>query len=418
MDLITKLKDEDPCPAFSLFEEGIGGRIKVRPEDFQVEEIPWRDPTGEGNHLHVLLEKTATSHGELMSVVAKAFGCDSRDVGYAGMKDKAAVTRQWISVPAHLEEAASHLNHERVRLLGTIRSDRALRRGDLRGNRFVIKIREIDPLKTPAVGRMLECIEEEGLPAFYGPQRFGYRQNNHRLGAALLSGSWQAVLDELLGPSDGNHPTNQTALREAWVRQDEDVLRSGWPPSQRFEMLAARKWLKHRDPEKAVRAGGRTTLNFLTSAFSSFLFNQMLEERCQLGLLHVDEPGDLTVDPLKKTPLAVDDGGLPSALFWGQGAKLANGVQGEIETRVLAKYHLEPSWLESIWAPRAERRPLRFHLSDPGVEGGFDEHGGYIELRFTLPRGMFATVVAAEILGTPTQISSGDGQSNPDEPSI
>ena len=166
---------------------------------------------------------------------------------------------------------------------------------------------------------MLERIEEEGLPAFYGPQRFGYRQNNHRLGAALLNGSWQAVLDELLGPSDGNHPTNQTALREAWVRQDEDALRSGWPPSQRFEMLAARKWLKHRDPEKAVRAGGRTTLNFLTSAFSSFLFNQMLEERCQLGLLHVDEPGDLTVDPLKKTPLAVDDGGLPSMLFGAKG---------------------------------------------------------------------------------------------------
>ena len=57
------------------------------------------------------------------------------------------------------------------------------RRGDLRGNRFVIKIREVDPLKTPAVGRMLERIEEEGLPAFYGPQRFGYRQNNHRLRA-------------------------------------------------------------------------------------------------------------------------------------------------------------------------------------------------------------------------------------------
>ena len=183
-------------------------------------------------------------------------------------------------------------------------------------------------------------------------------------------------------------------------------------------MLAARKWVKYRDPEKAVRAGGRTTLNFLTSAFSSFLFNQILEERCRLGLLHVDEPGDLTVDPLKKTPLPVADGGLPSALFWGQGAELATGVQGEIEARVLAKYQIDPSWLESTWVPRAERRPSRFHLSDPGVEGGFDEHGGYIELRFTLPRGMFATVVAAEILGTPTQSSSDDGQSNPNETSM
>ncbi|MEC8354012.1 MAG: tRNA pseudouridine(13) synthase TruD [Planctomycetota bacterium] len=418
MDLITQLKVEDPSPNFRLFNEGIGGRIKVRAEDFQVEEIPWRDPTGEGKHLHVFVEKTATSHGELMAVVAKAFGCDSRDVGFAGMKDKAAVTRQWISLPADLEASATHLNHERVRLLGTIRSDRALRRGDLRGNRFVIKIREIDPLKTPTVGRMLERIEKDGLPAFFGPQRFGYRQNNHRLGGALLNGSWQAVLDELLGPSDGNHPANQATLREAWVRQDEDVLCTGWPSSQRFEMLAARTWVKHRDPEKAVRAGGRTTLNFLTSAFSSFLFNQMLEERCRRGLLHVDEPGDLTVDPLKKTPMPIAEGGLPSALFWGQGAEVAQGVQGEIESRVLAKYQINPGWLHSPWVPRAERRPLRFHLSDPGVEGGFDEHGGYIEVRFTLPRGMFATVVAAEILGPSTQTSTDEDQSNPKEPSM
>ncbi len=417
MDLITQLRNQPPCPTFRVFEEGIGGRIKVRPEDFQVEEIPWRDPTGEGDHLHLFVEKTGTSHGELMAVVAKAFGCDSRDVGYAGMKDKAAVTRQWLSISAHLANTATHLNHERVRLLGTIRSDRSLRRGDLRGNRFIIKIREADPLKAPSAGRMLQRIEREGLPAFYGPQRFGYRQNNHRLGAALLSKSWPEVLDELLGPSDGNHPANQTVLREAWVSQNEDVLRSGWPSSQRFEMLACRKWLKYREPEKAVRAGGRTTLNFLTSAFSSFLFNKMLEERCRLGLLHAEQPGDLTVDPVGKKPLPVADGGIASALFWGREAELANGVQGEIEQQVLATYQLNPIWLESNWVPRAERRPLRFHLSDPGVEGGFDEHGGYIELRFTLPRGMFATVVADEILGPPKQSSSDEVQSNPKTPS-
>ena len=416
MDLISQLKSQPPGSTFRLFEQGIGGRIKVRPEDFQVEEIPWRDPTGEGDHLHLFVEKRATSHGELMAILAKTVGCNARDVGYAGMKDKAAVTRQWVSLPAHLADAAPHLNHERVRLLGTIRSDRALRRGDLRGNRFIIKIRDADPLKAPSAGRMLQRIEREGLPAFYGPQRFGYRQNNHRLGAALLTESWPEALDELLGPSDGNHPPDQTALREAWVSQDEDVLRSGWPSSQRFEMLASRKWLKHRDPEKAVRAGGRTTLNFLTSAFSSFLFNRMLEERCRLGLLHEEQPGDLTVDPLKKSPLPVADGGIASALFWGRDAELAKGVQGEIEQQVLAKYQLAPSWLESTWVPRAERRPLRFHVSDPGVEGGFDEHGGYIELRFTLPRGMFATVVAAEILGPDEHRSSDEDQSTPKAP--
>ena len=168
---------------------------------------------------------------------------------------------------------------------------------------------------------------------------------------------------------------------------------------------------------KAVRAGGRTTLNFLTSAFSSFLFNQMLEERCQLGLLHVDEPGDLTVDPLKKTPLAVADGGLPSASFGGKGRNWPTACRAKSKLGCLPNITSNPAGSKAL-GPRAERRPLRFHLSDPGVEGGFDEHGGYIEVRFTLPRGMFATVVAAEILGPSTQTSTDEDQSNPKEPSM
>ena len=177
-------------------------------------------------------------------------------------------------------------------------------------------------------------------------------------------------------------------------------------------MLAARKWLRHRDPEKAVRAGGRTTLNFLTSAFSSFLFNQMLEERCQLGLLHVDEPGDLTVDPLKKTPLAVDDGGLPSALFWGQGAELANGVQGEIEARVLAKYHLEPSCSKALGRLEPNAVPCDFifqilewrDLMNTVATSNF----GSPSLRACLPPWW-----PPKFWARPRKISSGDGSEQP-----
>lgn len=417
MDLTTKLRSQPPCPSFRIFEDGIGGCIKARPEDFQVEEIPWRDPSGQGEYLYLFVEKNGMSHGELLAVVRKAFDCEARDVGYAGMKDKAAVTRQWLSIPKKFSENASHFNHEQVRLLGTIQADRPLRRGDLRGNRFVIKIRDIDPIKAIQAGRMLEKIEEDGLPAFYGPQRFGYRQNNHRLGGALLTNDWQGALDELLGPSDGNYPPHQTALREAWSSQDAEALRSGWRPSQRFEMLAARKWLKYHDAEKSIRSGGRVTLNFLTSAFSSFLFNQILEERCRRGLLQVHQEGDLSVDPLKKSTLAAEEGGIPSALFWGKDAQLADGIQGEIERQVLKTYDIQPEWLQNRWAPYGERRPMRFHISNAGVEGGFDEHGSYIELRFTLPRGMFATVVAAEIMGEQDHPETDEDQISPDAPS-
>ena len=176
---------------------GVGGAIKQRPEDFLVEELPLYEPAGEGEHLYLFVEKRGLSTTELVGVVARAFGVRPGDIGYAGMKDKQAITRQLLSIhlPGKAGEAAPmpEINHERVGVLWADRHANKLRRGHLKGNRFSIKIRGVDIGKVRAATSALRRLAATGAPNRAGEQRFGAHQNNHRIGRLDLLG--RTVLD-------------------------------------------------------------------------------------------------------------------------------------------------------------------------------------------------------------------------------
>ena len=177
----------NPLPQQYLTQgKGTGGVIKSQPADFVVEEIPLYEPCGEGEHLYLRIEKTNVSHGELMSCLRKHFHVKEVNIGYAGMKDKAAVTRQTVSIHLLEDPPSVEIDHERINVLWARRHTNKIRRGHLRGNRFSIRIREVDPLSITAVKRCLDQLQQTGMPNYFGVQRFGYRCNNHRLGLLLL----------------------------------------------------------------------------------------------------------------------------------------------------------------------------------------------------------------------------------------
>jgi tRNA pseudouridine13 synthase len=143
--------------------------IKAQPADFHVTEIPAAAPAGSGEHLLLRLEKTSLGTPELAQRLARAFEVPEVAVGYAGMKDKHAVTEQWFSV--HTPREADALpSLPGVRLLETTRHQRKLRRGELAGNRFRIRLREVSG--SGWVERLRE-IGDRGVPNYFGPQRFG-----------------------------------------------------------------------------------------------------------------------------------------------------------------------------------------------------------------------------------------------------
>ena len=182
---------------------GIGGVIKQQPEDFFVYEVPFYEPCGEGEHLYLRIRKEGLSHAELIRLVAKAYGVKEAAIGFAGMKDRVAVTEQTISIHLPGTGETRDIEDDRITVLWADRHGNKLRRGHLGGNRFVIRIREVDPLRVMEAWKSLECMAEEGVPNAVGSQRFGREGNNHLLGLCMLQESWPQLVELLLGGMGG-----------------------------------------------------------------------------------------------------------------------------------------------------------------------------------------------------------------------
>lgn len=164
---------------------GVGGRIKVEPADFVVEEVPAYEPAGVGEHLFLWVEKTDMGAEYFVRQLARRLNCPPGEIGTAGMKDRRAVTRQWVSVPQSCEPALSALDGDGIRVLSTSRHGNKLRAGHLKGNRFDILIRDASTVDPEPI---LNRVRELGMPNFYGPQRFGRDGETSAMGMAMLRG--------------------------------------------------------------------------------------------------------------------------------------------------------------------------------------------------------------------------------------
>jgi len=185
-----------PPPVVTADLPGIAGVIKAQPDDFEVEEIPAYEPCGSGDFLYLWIEKRDLGAEYFTRQIARRLGVHPGDVGTAGLKDRRAVTRQWVSIPAAAEANLSQLEGDGIRVLKASRHTNKLRAGYLHGNRFRILVRDETPqLLSPEAGAsgaraaaIVERLREFGLPNFYGSQRFGRDGETLHLGLALLQG--------------------------------------------------------------------------------------------------------------------------------------------------------------------------------------------------------------------------------------
>lgn len=411
----------DPLPReFLLPREGRPqGVLKERAEDFLVEELPLYDPCGEGEHLYLGLQKRHMPHGELIRLLQRHFGVDESAIGAAGMKDRIAVVRQTVSV--HLPGRAKagpigaiDLGTDRVTVLWAAWHSNKLRRGHLKGNRFVIRIRRIEPLAAPSIWRRLRHLAAQGAPNYFGPQRFGYRRNTHRLGALLLAQDWEGLLGELVGARGSAYPDHQRACREAFDEGRLAEALAGWGSNDHSERTALRKLEKFGKPRRAVLAVGDHTRSFWVSALQAAAFNRLLDARLRAGSLASLGEGDVAfrhqggacflvgAEDLAGDALAprLARGEIsPAGPLWGAKLLAAGGATAAIEREALREFGVDPASLESgpDAAPGA-RRPYRVFPGSPELDAGVDEHGGYVKVAFDLPKGAFATVVLRELI--------------------
>jgi len=169
---------------------GIGGTLRTRDEDFAVdEELPYA-PSGAGDHVFVRIEKRGLTSPDAARAIARALGVRDRDIGIAGMKDRRAVTRQWLSLPPPVTpEQVRTLAVPDIAIVDVARHPHKLRTGHVRANRFVLVVRDVTPDAAARAQAILgKLAERPGAPNFYGEQRFGRDGDNAERGLAIVRG--------------------------------------------------------------------------------------------------------------------------------------------------------------------------------------------------------------------------------------
>ncbi len=178
----------EPLPYLTLDCPGIRGMLKQQPEDFVVEEIPAYEPTGIGEHLFLWIEKRDVSADQLGQHLARTLQIPRRDIGMAGLKDRRAITRQYVSVPARCEPNISLLETDQIRVLKANRHGNKLKTAHLRGNRFSILVRNVASDAPEQSDKIAQRIARVGFPNYFGEQRFGNDGGTLETGLALLRG--------------------------------------------------------------------------------------------------------------------------------------------------------------------------------------------------------------------------------------
>jgi tRNA pseudouridine13 synthase len=322
------------------------GVLRQTPEDFQVEEDLGYTPEGEGEHLWLWVEKRRVNTDQVARQLAKLAGVRQMDVGYAGLKDRHAVTRQWYSihVPKDAMEQAAQWHDPQWRILQQARARRKIRRGSLHGNRFIITLREVCGDKQAIESRLRE-ITARGVPNYFGEQRFG--RDNIARAEAMARGE--------LRVADRN-------LRGIYLSSLRSAL---------FNAVLARR--VNDDSWDRALDGEAFNLNGSRSFFVADVIDAVILHRLATGDIH------------------------PSGPLWGRGESPSRGEAQMLELAAIAA--CPALWCQacSDAGMEQERRPLR--LAVQGLQWQWNDDA-LLRLEFGLPAGAYATTLIRELVDT------------------
>ncbi len=393
---------------------GVGGVFKSEDSDFYVEEIPLVTLGKKGSHVHFLIEKKGITTAEAVEAIAHAIGKRNRDIGYAGLKDARAVTRQWISIERIPPDRVRRLKLRNIRILDWGRHADPLRVGCLKGNRFRIRIRDLRCPVAQAVKQaqaILSVLCDRGMPNAFGVQRFGNRGNSHLLGKAILLDQREQFLDLFLGDPRRDDNPNDARVRSLYSRGLFNKALKTCPGYMKDTRRVLSVLVKNRgDKRKAFDFVAESRIRFLVSAYQSSLFNQVLSARMPL----IDQlmAGDIACqhssgDCFSVTDPAQDQGRCrqfeisPTGPIYsptmtkpsGQAGKMENKIFHEAQVSRITKATEMRKYLS-----QAGRRSLRVQPARASVASGRSKHGDYLELKFDLPSGSYATVLLREVV--------------------
>ena len=319
------------------------GKIRSYPDDFIVHEQLGFEPSGSGEHVFLYIEKTGENTEYVARALARFAEVRQRDIGYAGLKDRHARTRQWFSVwlPSKSDPNWQEFETDDIKVLSAERHNKKLKRGVLVGNDFNLTVREWNGDKDQTIA-IFEAIKEQGLPNYFGEQRFGFQGQNINQALALFQG--------------------------AKVKRQQRSLYLSAARSFLFnEVLAER--VKQKNWNQYL-AGDALMFDRSRSYFKTETMDQELRARVNDYNVH------------------------PSGMLYGFGQLDVKDEAHSIEQAVCKKY---PKLVEGLIKAKVElaRRPLRIMVEN--LNWQFAEPN-CLTLAFSLPAGSYATTLLREII--------------------
>jgi tRNA pseudouridine13 synthase len=342
--------------------------FRQSPRDFVVDEIPLYPFSGEGEHLVLHVRKKNLSTWQMIDIFSNHLGIKGRDIGYAGLKDKNAQTKQYISLPRKFESVLENFEHEGIKILEKTYHNNKIRIGHLKGNRFFIRLKKVNPTSAMKIQQALKMIKKLGMPNYFGFQRFGLDGENYKKGEAILAGTLKE---------------RNKKLSQFYINSYQSYLFNGWL-SRRIEI------------SKLVEGFGVDELSRILP-LSTEEIESMKTQKHPFKLMHGDVMmhypyGKLfhyesaeEVERFSKRDISV------SGLLSGKRATRAEGVAQSIEKT----YDTIESGIDG-----ARRYGWIFPEE---IEGEYKENDAWFELHFTLPKGCYATVLIEEIAKRPIQ---------------
>ncbi len=346
---MSSVRDWLPVPELphALGGPPLRGALRQAPQDFQVDEVLGFEPDGAGEHVLLLVRKTGINTEDALRRIAHHAGVRPRDIGYCGLKDRNAVTTQWLSVglAGRPEPDWTVLDNAGLKILSASRHRRKLKRGIAQGNRFRIRVGEISGDRTRAT-ELLAAMLAGGVPNYFGEQRFGRGYGNLERAECLFRGELKRVRTHLRGLYLS--AARSQVFNEILGRRVDEGSWCRILPGDVMQLEGSRSWFAIMEPDE-----------------DSLRRNQELD-------IH------------------------PTGPLWGKGALPCTGLAADLEQATAERFDVWCRGLEN-YGLKQERRALRLRVAELEYTWG----AGVLDLSFCLPSGAFATTAIRELVSYP-----------------
>jgi len=417
---------------------GVGGRLKIRFEDFIVEEISanqtvlslqdWPESTetphiveGERNRFVTFtVQKMGLSTMDVANIVAATIKISRNNITYAGLKDKRAITTQFMSAPSNTVKSLLALKLFRIAIRDIHYTRHPVQIGDLWGNRFTILIKDITSDCDSAL-EVASQLREQTLLNYFGVQRFGItRPNTHLVGKALIKRDFEDAVRIMLSSTseyESEELTNVRLQLSENLTPTQKMIES-FPEDMGYEKAVMLELMKHPgDFERAINKIPPRVLTLQVHAFQSYIFNRLLSRRVRLGLsvdspeigdflIKLDEPHSgrdvwlyVTESSLEERQSQVESGEYGLALpITGYSTRLPSVKQSELLKQIMKDEDIR---LADFRNPKMRSLDSSggLHLASirlPDLDVSCSDDG--LLARFSLRKGSYATIVMREIM--------------------